>query len=309
MSKIIPDIESLKSVVKINATVNYGIVEPFINDAIDIYIEPQVGNVIVELAEQGNDTWLTDRMRRALGPLAMALATDEFSVMFGDSGITVDNQRDKKSPANEAKIAAAKNSLFYRGMAALDRLIDGLARKPTDYPDYRDHVALQNHTPCFIGSAREYQDIGLVNIEYSALSYRTIYPTLLQLQERSVKEMLTVDLYSRLLSSDIDNPQAVLLRVMVIRFLANKAAELFTSQTTRNERTSAQGSRPEYQPVIRPVYQDLSDTGNFFADQSNYYAAEINSFITDNSDALNVVKSNNAIDFNRADKKIFTSCT
>ena len=68
MSKIIPDIESLKSVVKINGTVNYGIVEPFINDAIDIYIEPQVGNVIVELAEQGNDTWLTDRMRRALGP-------------------------------------------------------------------------------------------------------------------------------------------------------------------------------------------------------------------------------------------------
>ena len=248
MNTIIPDIETLKTVVKINAAIPYESVSPYINDALDIYIEPQVGNVIIDIASTGEDTTLKDKILRCLGPLTLALATDELGISFGDSGITVQNEQGKRSPANEAKIAAAKVSLFYRGMQALDRLLDYLERNKLKYPDYADHISITNQVPCFIRSAQEYQDIGLVNIDYSTLTYRTMLPTIRQLQERHVREMLTDDLYNRLLAMTDQDAKFKILQEYVIRYLANKSAELDTSQTSRQERTGS--GTPEYQPVL-----------------------------------------------------------
>ena len=137
MSTIIPDIDILKTVVKINAAIPYESVSPYINDALDIYIEPQVGNVIIDIASTGEDTTLKDKILRCLGPLTLALATNELGISFGDSGITVQNEQGKRSPANEAKIAAAKVSLFYRGMQALLKR----AQKPTAVISASDAVA------------------------------------------------------------------------------------------------------------------------------------------------------------------------
>lgn len=52
---IIPDIETLKKVVKINASIPFEAIYPYINDALEIYIEPQVGNAIVEIADSTDD--------------------------------------------------------------------------------------------------------------------------------------------------------------------------------------------------------------------------------------------------------------
>ena len=285
MSTIIPDIETLKTVVKINAAIPYESVSPYINDALDIYIEPQVGNVIVDIANTGEDTTLKDKILRCLGPLTLALATDELGISFGDSGITVQNEQGKRSPANEAKIAAAKVSLFYRGMQALDRLLDYLERNKL--------------------KAQDYQDIGLVNIDYSTLTYRTMLPTIRQLQERHVREILTDDLYDRLLNMTDLDAKFKILQEYVIRYLANKSAELYTSQTSRQERTGT--NAPEYQPVLRPVYQDSTETGNFFAQQADYYSGKINSFLNANAEDLGVSKTSTAINFNSKEKKLFTS--
>ena len=303
MSTIIPDIETLKTVVKINAAIPYESVSPYINDALDIYIEPQVGNVIIDIASTGEDTTLKDKILRCLGPLTLALATDELGISFGDSGITVQNEQGKRSPANEAKIAAAKVSLFYRGMQALDRLLDYLERNKLKYPNYADHISITNQVSCFIRSAQEYQDIGLVNIDYSTLTYRTMLPTIRQLQERHVREMLTDDLYNRLLA--MTDQDAKFLQEYVIRYLANKSAELYTSQTSRQERTGS--GTPEYQPILRPVYQDSTETGNFFAQQADYYSGKINSFLNANAEDLGVNKPSTAINFNSKEKKVFTS--
>lgn len=305
MNTIIPDIETLKKVVKINVAIPFESISPYINDALDIYIEPQVGNVIVEMADTGEDQPLTDKVLRVLGPLTLALATDELGIQFGDSGITVQNDQGKRSPANEAKIFAAKKNLFFRGMQALDRLLSYLERNPIKYPDYADHISITNQVSCFIHSAQEYQDTGLVNIDYSTLTYRTILPTIRQLQERHVREMLTEELYNRLLTGKNDEPLSNILTEHIVRYLANKSAELYTSQTSRQERSDA--GTPEYQPIIRPVYQDTAETGNFFAQQAAYYAGKITNFITENAEALGVYKPSTAIKFNSKEKKIFTS--
>lgn len=302
---IIPDIETLKKVVKINAAIPFESISPYINDAVDIYIEPQVGNVIVETAEAGTDEPLKDKVLRCLGPLTLALATDELGIQFGDSGITVDNMQGKRSPANEAKIAAAKQNLFFRGMQALDRLLNYLERNKTKYPDYADHLGIINRVPCFIRSAQEYQDIGLVNIDYSTLTYRTMLPSIRQLQERHVREMLTDELYDRLLGSAELEVKSKILQEYIIRYLANKSADLYTSQTSRQERSGT--GKPEYQPVIRPLYNDQVETGNFFGSQAEYYAGKIARFIAENAEELGVTVTGTAMNFNSKEKKLFTS--
>lgn len=302
---IISDISTLKKVVKINATIPYESIAPYINDAVDIYIEPQVGNVIIEIADTGNDEKLRDKIQRCLGPLTLALATDELGIQFGDSGITVENNQGKRSPANEAKIAAAKQNLFFRGMQALDRLLDYLEHNKARYPDYADHISITSQVPCFIRSAQEYQDIGLVNIDYSTLTYRTILPTIRQLQERHVREMLTEELYSRLLEAEELDVKSKILHEYAIRYLANKTAELYTSQTSRQERSGT--GHPEYQPVIRPLYQDMDDTGNFFGGQANYYAGKIAQFIAQNAEDLGITVTSAGMKFNTKEKKFFTS--
>jgi hypothetical protein len=306
---IIPDIATLKTVVKINASIPYDAVLPFINDALDIYIEPQVGAQIIALASDGNDASLTDKVLRSLGPLTLALATHEFGIMYGDSGITVDNQQGKRSPANEAKIASARENLFFRGMQALDRLLIYLERNKQSYPDYVDHLNITQQTPCFIRSAEEYQNIGLVNIDFSMLTYRTMLPTLLQLQERNVRDMLGDTLYNSLLTGSSTDTLTTILKEHVIRYLANKSAELYTSQTTRQERSNAGSTMPEYKPIIRPIYQDMTDTGNFFAMQATYYEGRITTYLSDNADAFGVSKTDTAMHWNSKEKKIFTSIT
>lgn len=302
---LIKDIETLKQVVKINAAIPFESVSPYLNDAVDIYIEPQVGTVVVSLADSQDDQNLSEKMLRCLGPLALALATDELGIQFGDSGITVDDQQGKRSPANEAKIAAARENLFFRGMQALDRLLEYLANHPEQYPDYARHNQSVNRVPCFIRSAQEYQDVGLVDIDYSTLTYRLMLPTIRQLQERYIRETLTDALYGKLLAGEDMGTKQHILREHIIRYLANRSAALYTSQTSRQERIN--GGQPEYRPVIRPLYNDLTDTGNFFASQAEYYAGKIAAYLTENAEALGIETESTALKFNSKEKRLFTS--
>ena len=156
-----------------------------------------------------------------------------------------------------------------------------------------------------IHSAQEYQDIGLVNIDYSTLTYRNMLPTIRGLQERHIREMLTDGLYDQLLNNADTDTKSKILIEYIIRYLANKSAELYTSQTSHQERNGS--GTPEYRPVIRPLYNDTDETGNYFGDQSNYYAGKIYGFISDNAEELGITPTSTAIHFNSKDKKIFTS--
>lgn len=48
MNILIPDIETFKKVVKINASLPYESIEPYIEDALDIYIEPYIGKSVIK---------------------------------------------------------------------------------------------------------------------------------------------------------------------------------------------------------------------------------------------------------------------
>ena len=161
MNAIIPDIDTLKKVVKINATLPDEAINPYIDDAMDIYLTLYIGIKTVEKALTGTDKRLNDKILRTLGPLTLMLATPELGIRIGDSGITVENKQGTYSPANEAKIAAAKESFYFRGMQALDRLLTFLTEHPETYPEYVEHCKqVRDSSPCFIRDAREFLSVG-----------------------------------------------------------------------------------------------------------------------------------------------------
>lgn len=296
-SLLITDIEQLRETVKMNAVVPFESLRPFIQDATDIYIEPNIGEATLSKADA--DEVLKEKICRALGPLSVSLATDELGIQYGDAGITVQNKQGERSPASDAKIAAAKANLYYRGMQALDRLLTYLANHPEQYPDYGNHQ--KSITPiCLIRSARQFQDEGLVGIDYSTLSYRAMLPVLLQLQVRNVSEMLGEKLYSRVIGGEPDD-----LRLLCVRYMAAKCAELHTSQAGREQRLN--GSQPEYTPMIRPIYEDLQETGNYYASQADYYAGKIETWKGEHPDETGEDVGSSALHWNEKEKKIFTS--
>lgn len=298
MNLLITDIEQLRETVKMNAVVPFESVRPFILDATDIYIEPNIGTATLEKAEV--DDTLKEKICRALGPLAVSLATDELGIQYGDAGITVQNKQGERSPASDAKIAAAKANLYYRGMQALDRLLSYLAAHADEYPEYIEHQGQITPGGCLIRSARQYQDEGLVGIDYSTLSYRAMLPVLLQLQVRNVAEMLGEKLYTRLISGEPDD-----LRLLCVRYMAAKCAELHTSQTGREQRLN--GSQPEFTPIIRPLYEDLEMTGNYYGSQATYYAGKIEAWKSEHPDETGEASDSGVLHWNEKDKKIFTS--
>lgn len=80
MNAIIPDIDTLKKVVKINATLPDEAINPYIDDAMDIYLTPYIGIKTVEKALAGTDKRLNDKILRTLGPLTLMLATPELGI-------------------------------------------------------------------------------------------------------------------------------------------------------------------------------------------------------------------------------------
>ena len=67
MNAIIPDIDTLKKVVKINATLPDEAINPYIDDAMDIYLTPYIGIETVEKALTGTDKRLNDKILRTWG--------------------------------------------------------------------------------------------------------------------------------------------------------------------------------------------------------------------------------------------------
>ena len=297
---LITDIDQLRETVKMNAAIPFESIAPFIADATDIYLEPNVGAAILEKA--GEDDTLKEKLCRALGPLTLSLATDELGIQYGDAGITVQNKQGERSPASDTKIAAAKSNLYFRGMQALDRLLAWLSAHPDDYPEYAQHAEGITPVGCLIRSARQYQDEGLVNIDYSTLSFRAMLPVLLQIQVRNVSQLLGEALYQRLLLGE-DGLEP--LRLLCVRYMAAKCAELHTSQTGREQRLN--GNQPEFAPLIRPLYTDQTDTGNYYAAQAAFYADQISGWMQQHPEESGTDTGGCPLDWNSKEKRIFTT--
>ena len=303
----IKTIDDLRQTVKVNKSFPFDSLDPYLDDAFYKYLLPYLGEPLAErLAKDpvtSEDIKVRTMITRALGPLAVALASPELGVLIGDSGHTVKRTNDV-TVASDQKIARSEESMLERGWINLDRLLGYL--ETGVYPEWKDSLYYKRMaTGCYLNTAPEFQDYGKVNIGYSRLTFEKFRP-LLDALEMKLRRWIG-DSLDRLLREELVSPSDPLRGELIgyIRvWLAMNVAKLHTSQTTRIQRSAA--GLIEFKPVIYPLYADPADNGNFYAEQVTDLEGVISNYMVTHAVELGLpapVKN----DFNSIDKHIFVS--
>lgn len=144
--------EELQETARVTASFPFRQLIPYMEDAFQRFILPYVGESLHDrlsslLPGEGDEREREARrlIARALGPIALALASPELGVVIGDSGHLVKRNGDFAA-ANLDKIERAERSLRDRGFLAVEILIGylkvrGASLTEWKESDYRQRIA------------------------------------------------------------------------------------------------------------------------------------------------------------------------
>ena len=172
-----------------------------------------------------------------------------------------------------------------------------LEQKAPNFPEW----ALSNfyvlRSNAYLKSARAFQNLGGVNIDYSLLRFESMRPLMQQIESRYVTELIgsVLDAELRPLDTSTDAKKNALLDY-ARKFIANKTAELYTSEKTLSKSKVND---------IRPVYFDLQYTGNFYADQAAFYYGKLEQAYKDYLTSIGQTIANGALEWNEKGKSLF----
>ena len=311
MSLIISSVEELKKTVKINASIPFEAVEPFLITARDIYLERYLGVELIEVLESDAVPERASKLRlivrKSLGPLAIWLGNAELSVRFSDNGFTVSAEQGKNLAASETKITNVSDSLERRGFQYLDKVLEYLEENASEFPEWTESRYYSLRAGNYILSAKQFQEIGLVDIDYSRLTFETFRPLMSMIEKRFVTETLGAELDATLRGKLNSAQSAAELELItaIRQFVACKTAELHTSKASKSQR-EASGTR-EYKPLIRPIYSDLANEGNFFTEQAIFYYNKVQQILNKYAVEFGLEPFTPALYWNNEDRKIFNS--
>lgn len=297
---LIKSIDELREYVKINKSKDFETYDMFVRDAQEKYIEPYFGSELLEELEGKPDDKLTKQICRALGPFSLALATDEFSINFGESGHTV-SRSNTVAPASDAKIEKATASLFERGWQNLDKAIEYLLDHLADYPEWEfSEYYPKRHTLLF-ENAGDFHDNGMVNIDYSPLTFYHLRMLILRI-EKSETFMFVPAATRELYLEDITAIPETVFQAMKA-FTGSRVAALHTSRQTRDQRGKPR-SVTEFVPLIRPLYDNEENSYNFYAAQAEFWKDALLQALAEN----NVIGiDDRLLKWNEQNKKIFVA--
>jgi len=309
MSLIIKDIATLRKTVKVSASVLFEVVEPFLKSARDLFLIRYLGRELIEVLESetvpDRAIELRDLVQMSLGPLSMWVGAAELSVRIGDSGMTVENNKDKFVAASETKITNVTESLERRGFQYLDLVLEYLEKNKDQFPEWTESSYYTLRSGNYIRSAIQFQELGKVDISYSRLTFESLRPIMSNIEEHYITDFIGEDLDETLrlvLEAGQSDPQKRLI-ANIRKFVACKTAELYTSQASKQNRTGSDVK--EYKPIIRPAYGDISNTGNFYAEQSAYYLSKVQQTLNKYAVELGITPVTDAIDFNSDEQHMF----
>lgn len=309
MPEFFATINELRKTVKVVKNVSLDVLDPFIKTAKDIYLVRYLGSELITKLESDNlnedYSKLMELVRLSLGPLAIWLGTAELSVRLSDSGFTVEKKGEEFVPASDKKIESVSDSLEKRGFQYLDKALEFLELNKSKFPEWSRSKYYTLRAGNYIRSAVQFQELGLVDIDYSRLTFETLRPLMSNIEERFITGLIGEDLDTAL-RSKLDGQQTAVeakLIAAVRKFVACKTAELYTSHASKRNRTGSEFR--EYKPLVRPVYADTADTGNFYAEQAAYYLAKVQQTLNKYADDFGIVPVNDAIEFNSDEQHIY----
>jgi hypothetical protein len=308
MSNLFQSIDELGGFVKINRSLSLSVVAPYIDDARDIFVSRYIGATLMNSleayatarpTENASMAELLPVIQRSLAPFALLVATRETSINFGDTGHTV-SRTEKLAPASDNKIANYMASLEERGWNNLELALQFLETNSANYTDYKTDAT---H---FIRSVTDFQDNGLVDIQYSRLTYQTIFMAMNGIEKKDIWKLLGNDLFNSLLAkvsatdaTDIEKGVIDLIK----KYIANRIAFVFHNANSNLERAVPRYG-VEYKPLFRPLYI-TEDQGNFYEEQSKFYMQELISMLNVNATALSYTPVITALGYNDWDKQTF----
>ena len=305
MIEIFKDTKDLRTTVKINASLAFENLMPYIEDAYEKYILPYVGEALMLKIAQEPDGRAFTLVRRALGPLAVALASPELAIALGDSGHTV-VRNDKATVASDAKIIKAEESMAERGWRNLESLLELFASDAVTFEEWTESQYYKRQSKWhYFNSAKEFQDLGKVDIAYSRLTFEKLRPAI-DRYEMVVCQKLTPVLDTKLKAEMATPGDSILSELLsyVRLLIASGVAAVYSSQKTREQRASP--GWVEYQPVFYPLFNDVTNAGNYYAEQQEYWLNMITEFMLRYAVELGlsvVVKD----DFNDKEKHMFAT--
>jgi hypothetical protein len=225
----------------------------------------------------------------------------------GDAGFTVEKQEDKFLPASDKKIAKVEESLELRGFQYLDLVLEFLEKNAALFPEFTQSKCFSLRNANYISSAAMFQEMGMVDIGFSRLTFESFRPLMSMIEERFVLELLGKDLDARLRSKlNTDQSWAEKDLIAAVRkFVASKTAELHTSVAAKRNRSLS--DKFEFLPVIRPVYSDLKDEGNFFAKMADFFFDKMQLLLYVNAAEFGIADNAAPFVFNNEDRKLFNS--
>lgn len=255
--ELIKDIDTLRRYVKINGATHWDTIGSFVIDAQEKYITPYFGEALLEAIATEDTDELRSRILRALGPFSLALATHELSINFGEAGHTV-TRTTTLAPASDAKIKNATDSLLERGWHNLDRAIRYLHDKAELYPDYVEGNYCRHIGTGLFANFIEFQEKGLVDINYSPLTFMRLRMLILRVEKSETFIMLPEEF------KYADNGKVL---TAMQAYTASRVAELQTNANADNTLKDA--------PPIQLLSDGTADSKNYYATQSSYWRNEI----------------------------------
>jgi hypothetical protein len=311
---LITNIEQYKLTVRVNKSIPFDTVQIYLNDAQGKYLNYYLGasllarlEAIQEPPTEADQTYLPVRALavQSLGPLAEALGTHERSITTGDSGHTV-ARTDSLAPASEVKIKQALESLLARGWQHIEELLEYLEANAADFPEWQQSKYYRNARTHFFGSAEEFQDAGLVDIDRSRMTFEKFRQLIIRIERAEVQPAVSDEIYNSIFV-ELEDAEQEALRLKLLSacraYIGSRVAELHTSTQTHQQR--AQNSNTiEYRPTIRPLYADTGATGNYYAEQSRYWMSQIESVI---GQLVEEPDDSGKIEWNSFHRRIFNS--
>ncbi len=299
-------IDQLAEVAKVNRSTPWNVFRIYITDAIPVFLVPYLGSALVDklqatveestAEDDAKYLKLLPMVRRPLGPFAVGSSTDEASISTGDAGHTV-AKSDKFSPASDNKIALAKESLLARAWANMEILLDYLEEHSEDYPEWKDTRYHKNRKTKYFASAEEFQDSGLVDIDYSRLAFERLRMLIMRVEQSEVANLLGSN-EAAVVSGTEDKDRKML--VLVRKFIGARVAQLHTSKTTRVQRSK--NADLEFKAVIRPAFDDEStDWENYYTQQADFWRGEILTALAADYET----QASGRVDWDNKDKHIF----
>lgn len=300
---LIRTLEQFSETVKVTISGAFSSLLPFIEDAQRIYLERYLGQTLIERLEDNFDApsdkekVLIKKIQNALGPFSYLVAADESSIRFGDAGHTV-TRTDVLTPASDAKILAAKESAKFRAWQNVEQLLNFLEAS-TDFPEWKECDYITEPKPKYFLFAKDFQVYGNIDIKRSRLTYEKLMPLIRNIELTEIDDLLQNLEIAK--PFDSNNTAAMKKLVSFIQlYIAHRVAAIHTSQLTHDQR--AQQFSTEYKPTIRPLYENLEKSLNYYQNQADYFRIKIID-ILDSEFGI----SSQSMDFNSKEKKVFYS--